>query len=57
MEKSLHSVCRWTFHSGKGGFVPKDQIPTWGSDNLDTVGMIRLVKEKIQPRLPDFIQL
>jgi xylose isomerase len=57
MKTSLHSVCRWTFHSGKGGFVPGDMIPSWGSDSLDTVGMIRLVKERIQPRLPDFIQL
>ena len=57
MEISLHSVCRCTFHAGKGGFVPKDQIPSWDSDCLDTVGMIRLVKERIQPRLPDFVQL
>jgi xylose isomerase len=57
MEKSLHSVCRWTFHAGKGGFVPSDSIPSWGLDILDTVGMIRLVKEKIEPRLPDFVQL
>ena len=57
MEISLHSVCRWTFHAGKGGFVPSDSIPSWDSDSLDTVGMIRLVKERIQPRLPDFVQL
>ena len=22
MAKSLHSICRWTFNAGKGGFVP-----------------------------------
>jgi xylose isomerase len=37
--------------------VPSDSIPTWASDILDTVGMIRLVKEKIEPRLPDFVEL
>ncbi len=57
MEKSLHSVCRWTFHAGKGGFVPSDSIPSWGSAELDTVGMIRLVHERIQPQLPDSVQL
>jgi len=29
-EKSLHSICRWTFNPGKGGFVPGDQRPEWG---------------------------
>ncbi len=57
METSLHSVCRWTFHAGKGGFVPSDSIPSWDADHLDTVRMIRLVREKIRPRLPDFIRL
>jgi xylose isomerase len=57
MEKSLHSICRWTFHAGKGGFVPSDMIAEWGSENLDTVGMIQIVKEKIAPRLPDEIEV
>jgi xylose isomerase len=57
MEKSLHSVCRWTFHAGKGGFVPADSIPSWNSNRLNTAGMIRLVAEKIRPRLPDAVQL
>jgi hypothetical protein len=23
-KKSSHSICRWTFNPGKGGFVPAD---------------------------------
>lgn len=56
-EASYHSVCRWTFHSGKGGFVPPDMIPEWGADSLDMPGMIALAREKIAPRLPDGIKL
>jgi xylose isomerase len=55
--KSYHSICRWTFNPGKGGFVPGDMRPDWNGDNLDGVGMIKLVKEKIAPRLPAHIQL
>ncbi len=56
-EKSYHSICRWTFNPGKGGFVPADMRPEWSSENLDTVGMIELVKKNISPRLPDTIEL
>lgn len=56
-KKSCHSVCRWTFNPGKGGFVPADMRPEWGGGNLDTVGMIRIVKEKIAPRMPDNVVL
>jgi len=55
--ESHHSVCRWTFHAGKGGFVPPEAIPEWSGDKLDTVGMIGLVKEKIAPGLPEDIRL
>ncbi len=55
-QKSLHSICRWTFNPGKGGFVPADQRPEWGS-GFSTVDMISLVKEKIAPRLPDNVEL
>jgi len=55
--KSLHSICRWTFNPGKGGFVPSDMRPQWASDKFDTVGMIKLVKDNIAPRLPDNIEL
>jgi len=56
-EKSLHSICRWTFNPGKGGFVPGDMRPEWGSDKFSTVDMIRLVRGKIAPRLPETIEL
>ncbi len=56
-EKSLHSICRWTFNPGKGGFVPADMRPEWGGEKFDTADMIMLVKEKIAPRLPDNIEL
>jgi len=55
--KSLHSICRWTFNPGKGGFVPSDMRPQWASDKFNTVGMIKLVKDNIAPRLPDNIEL
>jgi xylose isomerase len=56
-KRSHHSVCRWTFHAGKGGFVPSNMIPQWSSSELDTVGIIDLVKKRIEVRLPDHIQL
>jgi len=56
-EKSLHSICRWTFNPGKGGFVPADMRPEWASGKFSTVDMIKLVKKKIAPRLPDNIEL
>ena len=55
-EKSLHSICRWTFNPGKGGFVPGDMRPEWGG-SFRTPDMIRLVGQKITPRLPDNIEL
>jgi len=54
---SLHSVCRWTFHAGRGGFVPGDAIPEWGADRLDTVGTVEMVAREIVPRLPDDVRL
>jgi xylose isomerase len=56
-KQAFHSVCRWTFHAGKGGFVPPDSIPEWGEDRLDTTGVVELVKSEIAPRLPDHVQL
>jgi len=55
--KSLHSVCRWTFNPGKGGFVPADMRPAWAAGKLDTVGTIYLIKDKIAPRLPANVEL
>ena len=56
-EKSLHSICRWTFNAGKGGFVPSDMRPEWSGDKFNTVDMIKLVKKHIAPRVPDNIEL
>ena len=56
-KKSYHSLCAWTFNAGKGGFTPYDTRAAWSGDRLDTVGKIKLVKDKIQPRLPDNVEL
>jgi xylose isomerase len=55
-EKSLHSICRWTFNPGKGGFVPGDMRPEWGG-KFGSPKMINLVADKISPRLPDNVEL
>ncbi|MCY3023971.1 MAG: xylose isomerase, partial [Planctomycetota bacterium] len=57
MEQSLHSICRWTFNAGKGGFVPADARPDWLGKGMDTVKMIELVRRKIAPRVPDNVVL
>ena len=56
-KKSLHSICRWTFNAGKGGFVPADIRPDWFGDRFGTPEMIELVAKKIRPRLPRNVQL
>jgi xylose isomerase len=55
-DKSLHSICRWTFNPGKGGFVPGDMRPEWGG-KFGTPEMIKLTADKIRPRMPDNIEL
>jgi xylose isomerase len=54
---SLHSVCAWTFHAGKGGFVPGGVRPSWGAHRFDTIAKIRLIRDRIIPSLPDHIQI
>jgi xylose isomerase len=54
---SLHSVCAWTFHGGKGGFVPAKVRPSWRAQGFDTIAKIRLIREKIMPRLPEHIEV
>ncbi len=54
--KSLHSICRWTFNPGKGGFVPGDMRPEWGG-GFGTPEMIQLVADRIRPRIPDNVVL
>jgi len=53
---SLHSICRWTFNPGKGGFVPGNMRPQWGG-KFGTPEMIKLTADKIRPRLPDNVEL
>ena len=55
--KSLHSICRWTFNAGKGGFVPGNIREPWNSANLDTVGTVDLIKKRIAPRMPNNVLL
>ena len=56
-QKSLHSICRWTFNAGKGGFVPGNIRKKWSGENLTTLKTVKLIKEKIAPRLPGNIHL
>ncbi len=55
--KSLHSICRWTFNAGKGGFVPGDMRQQWSGDAFGSADMVRLVKKEITPRVPDDVLL
>ena len=55
-EKSLHSICRWTFNPGKGGFVPGNQRPEWGG-KFGTPEMIELTAKKVRPRIGNNIEL
>lgn len=55
-EESLHSICRWTFNPGKGGFVPGDMRPEWGR-GFGTPEMIELVAKRIRPRMPEHVVL
>jgi xylose isomerase len=57
MEKSYHSICAWTFNSGKGGFTPPDIRKEWDDGIFDTINKIKLIKEKIAPRLPSNVVL
>jgi xylose isomerase len=57
MSKSLHAICRWTFNAGKGGFTPGDIRPSWSGENLNVLGIIKIIKEQIQPRMPENVQL
>ncbi len=55
-KRSLHSICRWTFNPGKGGFVPGDMRPEWGR-GFGTPEMIELVAKKVRPRMPKNVLL
>ena len=55
-KKSLHSICRWTFNPGKGGFVPADMRPAWGK-GFGTPEMIELTAQRVRSRLPKNVLL
>lgn len=57
MNQTHHSVCRWTFNAGKGGFVPPDVRPSWSPGNLPTSKIPGLIANSIRPRLPAQIKL
>lgn len=57
MKTSFHSICKWTFNAGKGGFVPNNMRPDWSGDKLDTVGIIGIIKKKVAPKLPKNVVL
>ena len=57
MEKSYHSICAWTFNSGKGGFTPSDIRKDWAENVFNTIDKVKLIKQKIASRLPSHIVL
>lgn len=57
MTTSLHSICRWTFNPGKGGFVPAVQRPDWQPGPLGAPEVVRLIRREIAPRLPSNVVL
>ncbi len=54
---SLHSICRWTFNAGQGGFLPADMRPQWRSSSFGSADAIKLVADEIRPRLPQHVEL
>ena len=52
-----HSVCRWSFGPGKGGFLPGNVRPAWAPDRFDTAQAVHLVNEQIRSRIPTSVQL
>jgi xylose isomerase len=49
------SVCRWSFHAGKGGFVPAGIRPGFAA--LTPEGFVELVAGRIAPRAPENTRL
>jgi xylose isomerase len=54
---SFHSLCAWTFNAGNGGFLPANIRPSWAVHLFDTIAKIKLIRDKIIPRLPNNIQI
>lgn len=57
IKEKLHSICRWTFNSGKGGFTPGNIRPAWDRERLPTENVPELIAKQIRPRLPSHIKL
>jgi xylose isomerase len=55
--QSFHSICRWTFNPGQGGFVPDNIRPSWTTEKLGAKGVVKIIEEQIAPRLPDHVVL
>lgn len=55
--QSLHSICRWTFNAGKGGFVPASIRPKWQANGFSTADVVELIGKKIRPRIPGHVKL
>jgi hypothetical protein len=55
-KKSLHSICRWTFNAGKGGFLAADIEPQSAGDKLCSAEMIQFVQYSEADR-PDTLTL
>lgn len=55
--EKLHSICRWTFNAGKGGFTPGNIRPSWDAKSLPTEKVPELIARSIRPRLPKHIKL
>ena len=56
-QQTYHSLCRWTFNAGKGGFVPGGMRPSMNASTLSTEQVVSLIRDKIAPRLPEHIVL
>ena len=54
---SFHSICAWTFNAGGGGFTPGNVRPSWAGDSFGTVEKIRLIRDRIVPRMPGHVAL
>jgi len=47
----FQSVCRWSFHAGKGGFVPRNMRPELAE--MSPEQFAEFVAERIVPRVPE----
>jgi len=50
-----HTVCRWTFNAGKGGFTPGNMRPLW--EDMSTERFVLLAAKAVKPRLPKGVEL